>query len=189
MPELKPSRRRELIAMGREPIELPADIHFAGHETLQRAKCSGDCPDEDCRCPQTRHHLPQYKRTGTYYHPELAKQRLRVAEDRVKRLQSYKASAVEERDHTVDGAIVKVEQYKRELAIILAGGNPETDIAIASEKPKQKVTEETPKKKNVSKNKKVTKKTDQDDVMSDDELLSRAGAASQSKGDSKLKSN
>lgn len=70
-----------LQEMGREPINLPADIYFAGDEILQ--KTPGN------------HHRPEFRKTGTYNHPNVRKQRQRVAQDRATRLINGKMTEVE----------------------------------------------------------------------------------------------
>lgn len=60
MAELTGAQRRKLEELGREPISLPAEIYFAGNEQKQREN-------------------------GTYNHPNLVKNRLRIAMDRLER--------------------------------------------------------------------------------------------------------
>jgi len=81
MSKLTYDRVQQLEKMGRPPIELPAEIFFGGNEKLQKTP--------------GRHHLPQYRETGTYNHPNLVAHRKRVAGDRVQRLANSKMSDVE----------------------------------------------------------------------------------------------
>ncbi len=71
----------KLEAMGKAPISLPAEIYFGGDERLQKSPGA--------------HHLPQYRKTGTWHLPALKEQRKRVAMDRAKRLINMKMSEVE----------------------------------------------------------------------------------------------
>jgi hypothetical protein len=73
-------RFMKLQEMGREPIALPEQIYFAGNITLQ--KTPGN------------HHLPQYRKTGTYNHPALRAMRKREALDMAKRLINNKLTEV-----------------------------------------------------------------------------------------------
>ncbi len=74
---------QKLSAMGKAPINLPADIYFAGNITLQKS-------------PGV-HHRPEFRQTGTYYHPLLVAQREREAKDAAKRLIDGKMSEPEHR--------------------------------------------------------------------------------------------
>lgn len=71
----------KLEEMGRAPISLPAAIFFGGNEILQ--KTPGN------------HHLPQFRKTGTYNHPSIVAYRKRVAIDRANRLKKNKMTEVE----------------------------------------------------------------------------------------------
>jgi hypothetical protein len=73
-------RFMQLQEMGREPISLPDKIYFAGNVTAQ--KTPGN------------HHLPQFRKTGTYNHPALRAQRKREAMDFAKRLLNGKLTEV-----------------------------------------------------------------------------------------------
>lgn len=98
MSELTMKRYRELVALGRAPIDLPAEIYFNGDERLQKAHCETlSCPIGACRCGKGRHHLPEYQKTGTYDHPNLVAHRERVAADRLGRLVNGKMSDAEMR--------------------------------------------------------------------------------------------
>lgn len=81
MARLTMERFMQLQEMGREPISLPDKIYFGGNEVLQ--KTPGN------------HHMPQFRKTGTYNHPSLRAQRKRVAMDRAKRLINGKMTEVE----------------------------------------------------------------------------------------------
>jgi threonine dehydratase len=103
MAELKYKRVRELKEMGREVIELPDQINFAGRESIQ-------------------------KQMGTYWHVDLCRYRLRVAEDRLKRALESKASTYEGRTFGgVEDLENEIKTRQKELAIVLSGGNPEKD--------------------------------------------------------------
>lgn len=72
MSQLTHERFLQLQDMGREPIRLPAEIHFGGNERLQ--KTPGN------------HHLPKYRKSGTWDHPLNVAQRKRVVTDQATRL-------------------------------------------------------------------------------------------------------
>lgn len=74
-------RYQKLEEMGRTPISLPASIFFGGNEILQ--KTPGN------------HHLPQFRKSGTFNHPSIRAYRKRVAIDRANRLKKNKMSEVE----------------------------------------------------------------------------------------------
>lgn len=67
--------------MGKRPISLPADIFFGGDERLQKTPGA--------------HHRPEYRKSGTYDHPNVVEWRQRVWTDRAKRLVKGKMSEVE----------------------------------------------------------------------------------------------
>ncbi len=114
MAEIKYSRAQKLKEMGREIIDLPEKIWFAGRESLQRTPGP--------------HHLPQYQETGTYWHPDCCRQRLRIAEDRLKRALQFKASTYEGRAYgNPEDLEAAVKERQKELAIVISGGNPERD--------------------------------------------------------------
>lgn len=73
-------RFMQLQEMGREPISLPESIYFGGNVALQ--KTPGN------------HHLPRYRKTGTYNHPQVRAQRKREALDMAKRLINNKLQEV-----------------------------------------------------------------------------------------------
>lgn len=73
-------RFMQLQEMGREPISLPESIYFAGNVALQ--KTPGN------------HHLPKYRKTGTYNHPQVRAQRKREVMDMAKRLINNKLQEV-----------------------------------------------------------------------------------------------
>jgi hypothetical protein len=73
-------RFMQLQEMGREPISLPESIYFAGNVALQ--KMPGN------------HHLPKYRKTGTYNHPQVKAQRKREVLDMAKRLINNKLQEV-----------------------------------------------------------------------------------------------
>lgn len=81
MSEIKHAQFLKLQAMGKEPLNLPAEIYFAGNEELQKRPGA--------------HHLPQYRQTGTYNLPAVKEMRKRVAMDRAKRLINMKMTEVE----------------------------------------------------------------------------------------------
>lgn len=150
MSDIKYSRAKQLADMGREIIDLPEKIWFGGREQLQRL--AGP------------HHLPQYQETGTYWHLNCCRQRLRIAEDRLKRAQQFKSSAYEGRAYgSTEDMEREVKDRQRELAIVFAGGNPEKDTLadlLKAEVPEKKVTEVPKVEKapaKVAKGKKVVK--------------------------------
>lgn len=125
MSELKHKQFKTLVQMDRAPIDLPAEIYFAGNVKAQRSVCTRGCPDGKCICTG-RHHLPKYQKTGTYWLKELCQQRLRDAQDHLNRLMNGKSSDAENRDmgsdiHTCEA---RVSQLEKEYQIVLAGGIP-----------------------------------------------------------------
>lgn len=107
---------KKLKEMGREPIDLPADINFAGDITLQKKK--------------GRHHKMEFRNTGTYYHPNLCAQRLREAEDRLKRFQDMKISNTELKLYGDDENKLSADVDKAfaEYKAVLSGDTDNADI-------------------------------------------------------------
>ena len=93
-----------LKELGKEPISLPAEINFAGNVILQKAHCDNDdCKPGACWCGKGMHHKPEYQKTGTYMHPNLVRQRLREANDRLNRFKAMKMSETEKRTYASAG--------------------------------------------------------------------------------------
>jgi len=104
MANIAMTKYQQLEAMGRPPISRPAEINFGGSEELQRAHCdTPECEDGKCTCGKGMHHLPQYQKTGTYMHPALVQERLRVAGDRVERFKKLTMSEPERRKYAPNG--------------------------------------------------------------------------------------
>lgn len=125
----------QLQEMGREPISLPEKIYFAGNETLQ--KTPGN------------HHLPQYRKTGTYNHPSLKMYRKRVAMDRAKRLINNKMTEVELRkvggmeglQRSLSEFGLKIDQEQMEVALMNANALEEDGKAKKEMREEQKMIE------------------------------------------------
>lgn len=104
MAQLQMKQRDRLEQLGRPPIPRRAEINFSGNEVLQRAHCDNDeCPPGQCHCGKGMHHLPEYQKTGTYMHPALVQERMRVAADRVERWKQMKMSETERKRYAPNG--------------------------------------------------------------------------------------
>lgn len=125
----------QLQEMGREPISLPASIFFGGNETLQ--KTPGN------------HHLPQFRKTGTYNHPSIRAWRKRVAMDRAKRLINNKMSEVELRkcggmaglQKSLEEFGLKVDEEQMEVALMNANALEQDGKAKHEMREEQKMLE------------------------------------------------
>ncbi len=155
MAEIKYSRARKLEEMGRGVIELPDKINFGGRESLQRAN-------------------------GTYWHIDLCRYRLRVAEDRLKRSRESKASTFEARNYGgVEELEESVKARQKELMIVMAGGNPEKDTLSEVLGEEKKVEE--PKVETVKKVKAQTTDLDTEAPLSGAQLAKNLAQAKKSK--------
>lgn len=136
MSNLKYSQFLKLRAMDREPIDLPSNIYFAGNVTMQKSHCTNDmCKPGACKCGGGMHHLPEFQKTGTYWHPNLAAWRLRVAKDRLDRAQKNQASETELRKSggSMEQMNETIKQYTKELEDVLSGKNPEANLLFEKE--------------------------------------------------------
>ena len=100
MANIKHEQYEKLVAQGREPIPLPYEIFFNGNEVLQKA-------------PGV-HHLEQFRTTGTYNHPNLQKNRKRIAVDAAKRLLNGKMNPVSLRQL---GGVVGIKKRLEEFGL------------------------------------------------------------------------
>lgn len=115
MARLTMERFMQLQEMGREPISLPASIFFGGNEVLQ--KTPGN------------HHLPQFRKSGTFNHPSLRAWRKRVAMDRAKRLINNKMSEVELRKC---GGIAGLQKALEEFGLAIDADQKEVALMNAN---------------------------------------------------------
>lgn len=128
-------RFMQLQEMGREPISLPDRIFFGGNEILQ--KTPGN------------HHLPQFRKTGTFNHPSIRAYRKRVAMDRAKRLINSKMTEVELRkvggmeglQKSLAEFGLKIDQEQMEVAMMNATALEEDGRAKRELSENQKVIE------------------------------------------------
>lgn len=102
---------RKLQASGAEPIPRPSEINFGDNEVLQKSP--------------GRHHLPEFQECGTYFHPNLVANRLRVAKDRLKRFDEMKSSEAEQKKYgnNRDTLLANIEEEKSNLKQTLTGKN------------------------------------------------------------------
>lgn len=115
MSYMTPKQVELLTSLGKEPISLPAEIYLSGVESLQKMHCTNDaCPDGKCRCGAGMHHLPKYQKTGTYWHPNLVRQRLREAEDSLQRAMTMRMGDTEKRKLGFTGDLTLLENLVRQ---------------------------------------------------------------------------
>ncbi len=114
MAELTASAYKRLYELGRSPSLINANIWFGGNEALQKAP--------------GRHHLKEFQATGTYNHPQVAKERQQRLKDLVRRLSEGKMNAV-----TYKNKIGNLQQFLQKCA--------DNDVVIKQEALEQLYTE------------------------------------------------